>query len=188
MIFLIGLCLYARAQDCKGPQDCGLYCRVTYNGKKSFYNSTDGNCYAIIKCLDGQLYEYSSNSCISQGDIPEGDSSAGFNSSGEYVKDKKIICVNGKWEGNICVCFKGYYTSVFQDPGLDSVNMCDTKDKQKSFYSEGENGEVYLNNGGDSETEQVGLAPVYKIIILLVSLVVCCCFNCCLVRKMKKRL
>lgn len=187
MIFFIGLWVCAPAEECKGPQDCALYCRVTYNGEKSYFNSTDGNCYSIVNCPNGQLYEYNSNSCTSQGNVPEGNSSAGFNSSGESIKDKKIICVNGQWEGSTCVCFKGYYTSVFQNPGLDTVNMCDTKDKQKSFYSEGGNGEIYLSNGGDSDTEQVELDPVYKIVILLVSLVACCCFNCCLVRKMKKR-
>lgn len=187
MIFLCRLLGYALAEDCSGNQDCFKYCRVAYNGEKNYYNETDGNCYSVVECPAGQFYEYVSNSCISQEQVPDSNFSSGFNESGGF-RDKYIVCVHGTMTGGICVCDEGYYTSSNQDPYLETVNMCDTTQKPESYYSQGENGEMYLNNGGDSQGVEVALDPVYKVAILLGSLVLSCCFSCCCVRRLNKRL
>lgn len=188
MIFLFCLFISTLAGDCSGGQDCFQYCRVTYNGKKNFYNETDGNCYSVVNCPGGQFYEYQSNSCISPEKVPDSNYSSGFNSSGNYFTDKNIVCVHGKMTAGICLCDEGYYTSINQNPSLDTVNMCDTTKKPENYYSQGKNGEVYLNNGGDSQTVDVALDPVYKVAVLLGSFLFSCCLSCLCVRKLNKKL
>ena len=186
MIALVLWIRMAEGTDCASG-DCFELCRVKYEGSRSFFNSSDGNCYPVVSCADGEVYVYGDNSCWSYTDPPAGNGTT-VNSTGEYSQDKEIICVHGKMNGRICACDKGFYTSKFQDPSQSFVKMCDTKDKPKEFYAEGKNGEIYLNTGQDDDEVDLDLDPVYKVVVLIGGMIFSCFFSCCFVRKMKRKM
>ena len=115
-VFWVGL---AVGIDCEGG-NCFEVCRVKYQGFRSFFNRTDGNCYPVVKCAQDEVYDYEENCCWGYTDPPSGNGTKA-NSSGEYNQDKEIICVHGKMNGKICICEQGFFTSKFQDPSQDFV-------------------------------------------------------------------
>jgi hypothetical protein len=171
--------------DCSPPADCPLFCRTEFGGLKNFYNSTDGDCYSIPKCLSGQYYDISANECYNQAAAPN----ITVNSSGPSNNtnlDKPTVCVNGYTMGNVCVCNTGYYTSNYQDPSSPQVYLCDTTTPQNSTYHQGPKGELYLQSQRQNPYLQVPLSPAYKIMTLLGVFFILCVISCCIVKRLKK--
>ena len=195
MIFILSLFALAYSSDCIPPSDCSSYCRIQYSGLKNYYNSTDGNCYTIVKCNSTQNYDISSNSCINPSVVPNippshlygsNNITNSTNSTINNTTNKIIECIHGTFQGNVCICDNGYYTSMYQDPTQPTVKFCDTTDPQNATYSTGSNGELYLNSQAGNPYLQVPLNPIYKLIILLCFFFISCFLSCCYVKKIKK--
>jgi hypothetical protein len=185
MIALFWIFQFGACQECF-TGNCFEYCRVRYQGMRSYFNQSDRICYPVKSCKDGEVYVYEDNSCVGESEPPE--VSGEVNNTEEYYQDKKIVCVHGKMVGKMCYCDKGFFTSRHQDPSQSFVKMCDTKEKPKDVYSQGKNGEIYLNNAEEDDLVEVKLDPLYKIIILVGGFLGSCCLSCCYVRRLKKRL
>ncbi|OMJ95130.1 hypothetical protein SteCoe_1492 [Stentor coeruleus] len=186
LIFILSL-LQAQASECLPPNDCSKYCRIQYQGQKSFYNTTDGNCYSIPICSNTQYYNPSNNLCIEPGSIPNIPTNP-IPTEGNSTNDKQIICVHGKIIGKACLCDDGYYTSTYQDPSQEVVIMCDSRIPEDNGYVEGKSGEIYLQSPQKIVNEQMPLDPLYKIVILIGLCIISCIGSCCWVRKLKKKL
>lgn len=185
-IFLLSL-LHTQASECSPPNDCSKYCRIQYQGQKSFYNTTDGNCYQILICSNTQYYNPITNLCIDPGNIPDIPTTIP-STEGNSTIDRQIICVHGKTIGETCLCDDGYYTSVYQDPSKKTVIMCDSKIAEDSGYVEGKSGEIYLQSQKKIVNEQMPLDPLYKIVILIGLCIILCIGSCCWVKRLKKKL
>ena len=190
MFYILSLLLQAESSDCIPPPDCGAYCRVTYAGTRNYYNATDGDCYPVPSCLSSQSYDLATNCCISPNTVPEPPSAppnttASTNTTSAST-NKPAECVHGVFQNTTCICEAGYYTSTYQDPNSSTVLLCDTQTPQNSTYSQGPNGELYLNSQQSDPALQVPLNPIYKLLILLCTLLLSCTLSCCLIKRAKK--
>ncbi|CAG9322961.1 unnamed protein product [Blepharisma stoltei] len=162
----------ALASECKPPTDCSTYCRVQYNGKKNYYNLTDGDCYEVLKCSYGEFLDISSNKCIlASQDFPEIERASTSSSSNNetVVEDKPIICDHGTFKNSQCVCDEGYTTSASQNASDYYVHQCNVLSSSSSGddgYSTGNNGELYLSQQADDTINNIPLTFVEKLAIL----------------------
>ena len=175
------------AMDCAQSEECGSYCRKTYNGVKNYYNATDGKCYSVPVCNSSEVLDVTNNACKSPSDlVPTLLSNSSVSSNSTSLPDKPIQCVHGTLSSSTCICDSGYTTSSHQDAAAPTVLMCDIPDTGDVDVPDG----YTLNSDGSLyRTDQVTgtqgffsqLPWIYVVLIAAVLCVLLCVgMKCCL--------
>lgn len=184
------LFLASLALECSPPADCAKFCRIKYQGIKSFYNSTDGNCYKVISCMESEIFDIENNVCIAVNqNLPN--VTTGNNTNDETTfEDKPIKCVNGNWVLGFCDCYDGFKTSSTQNVSSTYIYQCNILDEDTeddSSFTEGSNGELYLESqqeevktiGRLSLIEMIGILAGFTVFLMLIT--------CCIRKKIQKK-
>lgn len=186
----------ATALDCQPSPDCLSYCRKTYQGEKNYYNSTDGECYAVPLCGEQEVLDTSENRCrLPQDLVPTLSSNTSQQTQNiTTIPDKPISCLHGTLTSNnsTCVCVPGYTTSPQQSPTSPTVHMCDIPGSDTQVpegYVLNEDGSLYRTDQVTGTQGFLGQLPWVYVLIgaAVLCVLLCVCMKCCLAWMKQRR-
>ncbi|KRX07556.1 hypothetical protein PPERSA_11105 [Pseudocohnilembus persalinus] len=156
-------------------QNCQLYCRVTYQGQKNYYNQSSQNCEVVQQCDYEQVYNSDDNICENLNQAPpENDQDEDGDDQNSPPFDDKdgeedyINCINGNIQYinnyRYCICDEGYTSSGTYDNN-GALNQCDKQDNSDDIdYSDEDAVDKKMKEIQDSfQSDTIfGIPKVYK--------------------------